>query len=465
MAYRVAFISLGCPKNQVDCELMLSRTIGAGFEITRRLEDADAIVVNTCSFIAPAIAEADEQIHQARRYRERGRCKALVVAGCLPQYLQERRFTEYPFVDAWLTPDNPGAAGAVLLRLLHPAAEPTAAGNTTAAGDGSDEQQALPLPHFLSSAADGRVLSTPPSYAYVKIAEGCDHRCSFCIIPQLRGAYRSRPIADLVREVQGLVRQGIPEIILVSQDCSYYGRDTGGPGLLALLEALCSIVGEFWLRVLYLYPGALTAADLRAWAALGPKLLPYFDVPLQHVSPAQLRAMGRPDNPAVWEHMLSSIRQACPEAVVRTSLITGFPGETAADFDCLLQWVQAGTVDRVGVFAYSDLPEMASHTLPGKITSLEAEHRRKLLLLAHADAHEHGAQSLIDATYAVIIESRARQPRIKRWEYTARSWREAPGVDGLVHFATELELALYQRCPVRITGASGVDLLATLILE
>lgn len=442
---------------------MLSRTVGAGFEITRRMEDADAIVVNTCSFIAPAIAEADEQIRQARRYKEHGRCRALIVGGCLPQYLQERRFAEYPYVDAWLTPDTPGSAGDVLRRLLAPAA----AGAAPVAPEVSAALQpsVLPLPHFLSSAADGRVLSTPPSYAYVKIAEGCDHRCSFCIIPRLRGAYRSRPVADIVDEVRQLVAQGVPEIILVSQDCSYYGRDIAGAGLIPLLKALCAIDGDFWLRVLYLYPGALSRADIAAWHALGPKLLPYFDIPLQHTSPGLLQAMGRPAAPAAWQGLLAEIRELCPGAVVRTSLITGFPGETAAEFDGLRAWIESGAVDRAGVFAYSDLPEMASHALDGHVPQVEAERRRQLLLQAFACAHERSAQHLCGTRLEMVIEARQRNARTRQWDYSGRSWREAPGIDGVIYCSSPRKYSLFQRVPVRITGVAGVDLHATPIVE
>jgi ribosomal protein S12 methylthiotransferase len=461
VSYRVAFISLGCPKNQVDCELMLSRTLAAGFEITRRLENADAIVINTCSFIAPAIAEANEQIQQARRYRERGRCQALVVAGCLPQYLQDRRFSEYPYVDAWLTPDNPGAAGEVLSRLLAPATDEAA--NERAELEPSENKlHPLPLPRFLSSAADGRVLSTPPSYAYVKIAEGCDHRCSFCIIPRLRGRYRSRPPADVVQEVQGLVRQGIPEIILVSQDCSYYGRDCGGPGLMALLDSLCAIDGDFWLRVLYLYPGAMSTTDIRAWSALGPKLLPYFDIPLQHISPAQLRAMGRADELSSFESALSCIRQYCPRAIVRTSFIAGFPGETMADFELLLHWARSGAVDRAGVFAYSDLPEMASHNLADHVAPAEAERRRTALMQALVLSQETKARGCIGSADMVIAESRRRNPATRLWEYAGRGWRDAPEIDGVTLFSTPKDLPLYKRYPVQVTGVRGVDMLAAL---
>lgn len=456
MPYRIAFISLGCAKNQLDCELMLSKTVKEGFELTRRLEEADAIVVNTCSFIAPAIAEADGQIREALRYKEHGRCKAVVVAGCLPQYLQQKRFEQYPAVDGWLTPDTPGAAGELLLALLEPSSRGLNPGQINTGGPAASE---LPLPHFLASAADGRVLSTPPSFAYVKIAEGCDHRCSFCIIPRLRGAYRSRPLPDIVDEVRGLVEGGTPEIILVSQDCTYYGRDSHGPRLIDLLAAICEIPGDFWLRVLYLYPVVFPDAELHAWAQLGPKLLPYFDIPIQHVSPRILQAMQRGKNEEGIDSLLARIRTHMPEAVIRTSLIAGFPGESEDDFTQLHEWVQSGAADRVGVFVYSDLPEMQSHQLAGHVEESVAQHRRSQLMIAYHAAHQRSAQRLVDSVLVSIVESRQRPAQGRQWLNIARTWREAPGIDGAVVIPSIREMQLFQRMLVRISGVRGVDLI------
>ena len=241
-SYTVGFISLGCPKNQVDCEIMLSRASSAGLRVVSRLEEADAVVVNTCSFIKPAIDEAEQEIHAALRHKRRGRVRVVVVTGCLPQHLKESGPARFPEVDAWLTPDQPREIAAVLLELL---------------GAESPKQFIVPgdapLPTFLNSAADGRTLSTPPSLAYLRIADGCNHRCKFCIIPQLRGRYRSRPAGDIVQEAKALLHSGVKELSLVSQDCSYYGRDIGAD-LGELLAALGELPGEFWLRVMYLYP-------------------------------------------------------------------------------------------------------------------------------------------------------------------------------------------------------------------
>jgi ribosomal protein S12 methylthiotransferase len=344
----------------------------------------------------------------------------------------------------------------LLLSLLSPSAPERAPARRQPSGAARAEQ--LPLPHFLASAADGRVLSTPPSYAYVKIAEGCDHRCGFCIIPRLRGPYRSRPVSDIVEEVRGLVLRCVPEIILVSQDCTYYGKDCGGPRLIDLLAAICEIPGGFWLRVLYLYPCDFPDAELRAWAQLGPKLLPYFDIPIQHVSPTILHAMQRSNICQGIDTLLARIRLHLPEAVVRTSLIAGFPGESEADFQQLLEWIQSGAADRVGVFAYSDLPEMASHQRPGHIPAAEAQWRRGRLMSAYQSAHERTAQRLVGSVLEAVVESRRRQPGGKLWSNIARTWREAPGIDGVVVATSDFEMPLYRRMNVRITGVNGVDL-------
>jgi ribosomal protein S12 methylthiotransferase len=306
-------------------------------------------VVNTCAFIAEAQAEAGEAIREALRCKRAGSCRVVVVAGCLPQYLQERCQEAYPEVDAWLTPDNPGELGAVLRELL---------------GGGPPAVQrlsgSLAPPTFLATSADGRVFSTPPSLAYVKIAEGCSHKCRFCIIPRLRGKYRSRKRDDVLKEVAAIARVGLPEIVLVSQDSRSYGRDLGDDaGLAGLLESIHALGGDFWLRVMYLHPDHLTDELLDRWAQLaqrrdGPRLLPYFDVPVQHVSARVLKSMGRRGDRASIEQLFAGIRRRMPEAVIRTSLIVGYPGETEDDFNALLDWVQSGAVDRLGVFTYSD---------------------------------------------------------------------------------------------------------------
>lgn len=458
----VGFISLGCPKNQVDCELMIARAAETGFEVTAELEEADALVVNTCAFIAAAQAEADEAIREALEYKQEGRCRAVVVAGCLPQYLQERCEQAYPEVDAWLTPDNPGELGAVLSELL-------GGGAAGAAHIGGS----LAPPTFLATAADGRVLSTPPSLAYVKIAEGCSHRCRFCIIPELRGRYRSRPPADVLEEVEAIANLGLAEIALVSQDSSYYGRDLDDrDGLAGLLAAILAQGGDYWLRVMYLYPDHVTDGLLDAWTELaarreGPRLLPYFDVPVQHVSGPLLKSMGRRGDRAGIERLFAGIRGRMPEAVIRTSLIAGYPGETEDDFNELLDWVQAGSVDRLGVFTYSDLPELKSHGLPGHVEPGLMAQRQDLLLQAQYEVMAERHQRLIGTDVEVLLEEDATEDAEgdqksvdaeAQYVYVGRSWRDAYEIDGLVRVSSTRPLELYTRVRARVTGADAYDL-------
>lgn len=456
---RVGFISLGCPKNQLDCELMLARAVGAGFTLTPHLTLADAIVINTCSFIQPAIDEADEAIREALACKQRGSCRAVIVAGCLPQYLKQRAAELYPDVDAWLTPDTPAALPDVLTRLL---AAPVAAGFQPSADPARKPAADFALPTFLASQADGRILTTPPSLAYVKIAEGCNHHCAFCIIPQLRGRYRSRSIEDLAAEVAGLVARGIPEIVLVSQDSSYYGRDLrDGSELAALLARLCALEGDFWLRVMYLHPEHITPSLIDSWAGLAPKLLPYFDIPLQHVSAGVLRAMGRSGGPAATAQLLNRIRRAMPQAVIRTTLLVGYPGETAEQFAELKAWVETGGVDHLGVFAYSELPGMRSARLSGKVPPEVAEKRAAELMLAQQAVVAHNAVKLRGEVFTIIVEQVERGPG-RLFTARGRSWRQAYEVDGQVKLISRQPPELFKKLKVRISGATGYDLLAEL---
>lgn len=458
----VGFISLGCPKNQVDCELMTARAAAAGFEVAVEIEEADALVVNTCAFIAEAQSEADEAIRHALAQKQTGRCRAVIVAGCLPQYLQERCEQAYPAVDAWLTPNNPGELDSVLSELL---------------GGGPAPQQhiggSLAPPTFLATAEDGRVLSTSPSLAYVKIAEGCSHRCRFCIIPRLRGEYRSRPPADVLAEVEAIAGLDVAEIALVSQDSSYYGRDLDDTGGLAgLLRAIQARGGDYWLRVMYLYPDHVGDVLLDTWAELarrpdGPRLLPYFDVPVQHVSERVLKAMGRRGGRTSVEQLFASIRGRLPAAVIRTSLIVGYPGETEDDFNELLDWVQSGAVDRLGVFTYSDLPELASHDLPEHVEAGLMAQRQDLLLQAQYDVSLARNLQLVGTEIEVLLEEDATDDAADAAEaagggapytYTGRSWRDAYEIDGLARVSSSRPLELYRRVKARVTAADAYDL-------
>jgi len=445
----VGFISLGCPKNQVDCELMISRAADTGFQITTDIARAQALVVNTCAFIEPAQSEADEAIREALEYKERGTCRAVIVAGCLPQYLQERCRQAYPAVDAWLTPDNPHQLGEILTGLL--VADPPLVADPR-----------FPLPEYLATAADGRVLSTPPSLAYLKIAEGCDHRCRFCLIPGLRGRYRSRAQDDLQAEAVALAEMGISEIALVSQDSSYYGRDLGNTTLAELLTGLVEQDGDCWVRVMYLYPDHITPELLETWARLagrttGPRLLPYFDIPVQHVSAPLLKAMGRRGDRQSIDALFRRVRSACPDAVIRSSLIVGYPGETDDQFNELFDWVQSGKVDRLGVFTYSDLPEMKSHQLPDHVPPEIAAQRQDLLLEAQYDVALELNTALVGSEVEILLEEEI-DSNGAEYVYLGRGWREAFEIDGLAEVRSPRPLELFSRVRARALSADAYDL-------
>lgn len=446
-SWRVGFISLGCPKNQVDCELMISRALGRGFRLAETLDAADAAVINTCAFIESAQQEADEEIRNALALKDAGQLKAVVVAGCLPQYLKERAGAAYPGVDAWLTPDNPQQLGDVLADIRR--------------GAGATREPDGALPEYLADAGSGRVLSTPPSLAYLKIAEGCNHRCRFCIIPELRGRYRSRPVRDLLAEARELVTGGLAELVLVSQDSSFYGRDLqDGTSLALLLRELAQLPGNCWIRVMYLYPSHITPELLDAFAATAPRVLPYFDIPLQHVSARVLKSMGRSGSRKEIDALLARIRSALPAAVIRTSLIAGYPGETEAEFAELLDWVGTGAVDRLGVFEYSDLPEMASHGLPGHVPPEVKQARQEALMLEQERVIHERQQELIGARLEVLLEEE--QGRHEgHYYYLGRSWRDAYEIDGLVELSSAQQLALHTRVQATVSGADGYDLTAT----
>jgi len=425
----------------------MHRVQQAGYLITRRAEDADAIVVNTCCFIQPALVEADREIRQALRYRRRGRCRAVIVSGCLPQYLQERRFVQYPEVDAWLSPDNPTEIVKVLTAALQ--------------GEAQKAPSRFGLPEYLATAAEGRLLSTPPSLAYVKIAEGCDHRCRFCIIPNLRGRYRSRATADIEEEVRWLTARGVAEIVLVSQDSASYGRDLDSANLIELLARLVEIPGDFWLRVMYLHPAYLNAEMLTSWSALGPKLLPYFDIPVQHVSAPVLEAMGRQGDRKTTDELFARIRAVCDQAMIRTTLLVGYPGETKAQFEELLDWVQAGPVDHLGVFAYSDLPEMRSHRLVEQVAEAVKEQRRELLLAAQVPVVARRQQAQVNSHQIVLVDH-AHQTN-HGWRGTGRSWRDAFEIDGVVHLTSVHPIRAGHKVKAQITHAEGYDLKARVV--
>jgi ribosomal protein S12 methylthiotransferase len=345
-------VSLGCPKNLVDGEVMLGRLQGAGYQLVPDARQADVIVVNTCAFIDRAKQESVDAILEMAREKETGRAKRLVVTGCLSERYDADLRREIPEIDATL------GTGQVedILRAV--------------GGEATTREQAGPdLPSWVYNHTQPRVLSTPPWLAYVKISEGCDYTCSFCIIPKLRGRHRSRSVEDIVNEARGLAARGVREIVLVAQDSTRYGLDHGvRDGLAYLLRRLGRVDGIRWIRIMYAYPSTLSDKVLDAIAS-EDNVVKYVDIPLQHASEPVLKRMKRPTGKGNLLGMVERIRERVPGVAVRTSFIVGFPGETDADFAKLLAFVEAGRFDNVGVFTFSDEEGTTSWELPAAYRS------------------------------------------------------------------------------------------------
>ncbi len=448
----IGFISLGCPKNQLDLELMLGKANGDGFDITNRIEDADVIVVNTCAFIGPAVEEAEKNIRFASRYRENGKCSTLIVSGCLPQYLKDKAAHEYPKVDAFITPDE-------ILNISNV---------INAVRDGKSESKSIPhdlsLPTFIYDGVSERILSTPAGMAYVKIADGCNHKCKFCVIPQIRGKYRSRTVSSITREVEDLVKSGTKEIMLISQDTTQYGRDVkdGSANLRALYERLIEIKGDFWVRTMYLYPNQVIESVLELIKNYNERLLPYFDIPFQHINNDILRAMGRIGGKDAIMTCLSTIRRDIPDAVIRTNMIVGYPGETEEQFEELLGFVRSGQVDRLGVFTFSNHPGIPNYQKSETISEREKLARRDILMRAQQEIALRRNFELVGTTTKILIQER-RKVEGGYYIYSGRSYREAFEIDGLIYARSKKRRSTGKFVAARIVKAYEYDLEATII--
>ena len=358
---KIGFISLGCPKNLVDSEVMMGLLEDRGHDLTQRPEKADALVVNTCSFIEPAKQESIDTILQAAEYKKTGRARRLVVTGCLVERYRSEMQEQIPEIDAVLGTNEIES----IVAQCEGGSEGPAPGNASG---------------YLYHDLTPRRLSTPRHFAYVKINEGCDHPCSFCIIPQLRGSFRSRRFESVVNEARHLFRRGVRELNLIGQDTTAFGTDLGfKDGLPALLERLAVLENAGWIRVLYAYPNRVSAKLLET-IARHDALCPYLDIPLQHASADVLRRMRRGASGDIFLKMVERIRAVIPGVALRSSFIVGFPGETEADFATLCQFLEAAEFDHVGCFRYSDDENSASHALDGKVGERTAYNRQRRLM-------------------------------------------------------------------------------------
>jgi ribosomal protein S12 methylthiotransferase len=424
-ALNVYTISLGCPKNRVDTE----RLLGALGPAVQAVEDpgaADLALINTCSFIQPAVEESVHAILETTaRLGEEDPASArplLAVAGCLVNRYGKRSLaSEMPEIDLWLSTRELGLWPEKLARAFRRRKRA-----------GASHAPDLPeLPEMgRTPEAGGRLLSTGPDFAYLKIAEGCSRRCAFCTIPSIRGALVSRPVEDLVLEAQYLLDQGVKELVLVAQDTSAYGRDLGlKHGLETLLEKLLPLPGLSWLRLMYLYPSGMTESLLRFLAGAGKPLLPYFDVPLQHAHPEILKAMGRPftGDP---RRIVDRIRNHFPEAALRTSLITGFPGETAAHFKTLKAFVSETRFNNLGVFAFQSEEGTRAAAMDGQVSRSVKTRRRNEIMAIQADV----SRELLAAREGEVLEVLVGEPH-PEWPglFTGRTWFQAPEADGVTY--------------------------------
>jgi tRNA-2-methylthio-N6-dimethylallyladenosine synthase/ribosomal protein S12 methylthiotransferase len=407
---RIHSVSLGCPKNRVDAETMLGAVPG-GVELVAEPQAADLVVINTCSFIKPAVEESVRVILQtAEAIRGLTPRPKLAVTGCLPARYGDELRQGLPEVDLWGLPTELAQLPERLFRLASP---PGAA-----------------LPDLREKGGGGRLVSTPPGFAYLKVAEGCNHACAYCTIPSIRGRLRSRTVADIAAEAGALVAGGAKELVLVAQDLTAYGRDLGGgQGLAKLVEALAPLSGLSWLRLMYLYPSGLSAELLDFLASVGPPLLPYFDIPFQHVHPDVLQAMGRPRSDAP-EAVLARVRQRFPEAAVRTTFITGFPGETPRRFQALVDFVARERLHHVGVFPFSPEEGTRAVALPGKVSGAEAKRRRDAVMELQAGVSADILAGYVGRSLPVMVDApHAEWPGL----CLGRTWFQAPEVDGVTY--------------------------------
>ncbi len=444
-AGKVHIVSLGCPKNLVDSEVMAAILNKSGYSLSPRAEEADIIIVNTCAFILPAKEESIDEIFRMAQWKKKGQgvCTCLVVTGCLPQRYGKTLDKEIPEVDLFLgVSEVPNIASHLdLLRLNKPATQRSVIGK----------------PFFLMNAENPRLIATPPFTAYLKIAEGCSNRCSYCVIPAIRGKARSRELNDLMVEAQTLATGGVKEIIITAQDTTAYGRDLPGkpgkPTLSDLMKGLASIEEIHWIRLLYTYPSALTDDILRT-IATEEKVCPYIDIPIQHSDDHILKAMKRRGGSALIRKTIDRARQIIPDVALRTSIIVGFPGETQARFNRLMAFIKEMRFDHLGAFTYSREEGTEAASIPSRLSKREKEDRRRLLMEEQAVISYEINQLLIGSTQEVLIEGKSDRPD---YPHVGRCRRQAPDIDGITYLKGEnLKSGAFVQC--RITSATEYDL-------
>ena len=471
---KVGFVSLGCPKNLVDSEVMMGMLAHAGAELVQRAEDADVIVVNTCSFIASAQQESVDTILEMARHKTGGRARKLIVAGCLVERYRDEIQRNIPEIDAVvgtgelekiLTVAGLGAPPAVRspFNILKSRPEAEARASQGRFSRETWDGAIADLPNYLYDEQTPRVLATPSYTAYIKIAEGCDHPCSFCIIPQLRGKFRSRRFESVVAEAERLTRGGVRELTLIGQDTTCYGEDFGlKDGLALLLQRLAGIENLRWVRFLYAYPNKITSRLLDTIAAY-PNICSYVDVPLQHASASVLKRMKRGGGSEVFLRSIEKMRNTIPDVTLRTSFIVGFPGETEDEFEELCDFVRQAEIDWMGAFGYSDQEGAEAFSLAAQLPQREIESRRKHLMRIQRGISKRKKKALIGKEFDVLLEGASEETDLL---LEGRTAMHAPEIDGKV-FLNDVPDGLeprpgeFYRC--QVTEAHDYDLVARIV--
>lgn len=457
----VLFVSLGCDKNLVDSEKMLGLLNEAGYRVAQEESEADAIVVNTCCFIHDAKEESVETILEMAEWKKKGTLKALIVTGCMAQRYQDEIQQEIPEVDAVIGTTGYTEIVPILDEILD-AAEALQTEELTKTEERKEKPfvNCCPSIDLLpDSLADKRVVTTGGYTAYLKIAEGCNKRCTYCIIPYIRGHYRSFPMEDLLEEARELAESGVKELILIAQETTVYGMDCyGRKALPELLTKLCKIEGIEWIRILYCYPEEITD-ELIAVMKKEKKICHYLDIPIQHSEDTILKRMGRRTNRAELVSLVEKLRKEIPDIILRTTLITGFPGETEEEFNNMVDFVDSMEFDRLGVFPYSAEEGTKAAEMDNQIAEDVKESRRDEIMALQQEISAEKAESRIGREMSVLIEGYLYEDDI----YIGRTYMDAPKVDGNVFVRAEEELISGDMVPVRITGANEYDLMGDVI--
>ena len=439
---KILFISLGCDKNLVDTEVMLGLLASRGYEMTDDEQEADIIVINTCCFIHDAKEESIQNILEMAELKKEGKVKALIVTGCLAERYRDEILEEIPEVDEVL--------GTTAYDKILDAVDAALEGDQEVILSDID---ALPLPETK------RLVTTGGHFAYLKIAEGCDKHCTYCIIPKVRGNYRSVPMERLVNEARELAEQGVKELILVAQETTLYGKDLyGEKSLHKLVRALCNINGIRWIRILYCYPEEITD-ELIQMMKEEPKVCHYLDLPIQHANDTILKRMGRRTTKQELVDIVEKLRSEIPDICLRTTLITGFPGETAEQHEELMQFVDEMEFDRLGVFTYSPEEDTPAAGMPEQIDEEVKEDRQAEIMELQQEIAFDKAEDMIGREVLVMIEGKVADENA----YVGRTYRDAPNVDGLIFINTDEELLSGDFARVKVTGALDYDLIGELL--